>query len=229
MLKCRKMLAFLTVVLIFGSLILPTFADDFDANHLGSLEVHILDTKTKQGVPGGVVEIYQVTKVKAESGLFIYTLTDAFSASGFDVALLDNLSASQNAEQAKKLAAFAAEHHVAAVSMSVPDKDGAVKFKDLPLGTYLVVQSQAASKREEIDPFIITVPQIDGENYVYDVDAAPKTGTSDVSPTTTAPTRPSGNKLPQTGQLWWPVYVLTSVGLACFMVGIYCRKRNSHE
>lgn len=42
----------------------------------------------------------------------------------------------------------------------------------------------------------------------------------------TPPTEP---KLPQTGQLWWPVPVLLSLGLVCILVGMLRRRGGDHE
>ena len=47
-------------------------------------------------------------------------------------------------------------------------------------------------------------------------------------PPTTKPTKP-GDKLPQTGQLWWPVYALVATGLLCLVIGVLCRRGGKHE
>lgn len=39
----------------------------------------------------------------------------------------------------------------------------------------------------------------------------------------------SDGKLPQTGQLWWPVPILLCVGLACVVVGLVRRRRDEDE
>ena len=41
-----------------------------------------------------------------------------------------------------------------------------------------------------------------------------------------AETKPS--KLPQTGQMWWPVGILTVTGMLVFFAG-WIRRKNSHE
>lgn len=228
MLKFRRALALLSLLLLVTSLSLPVMADNLDPDHLGSLKVRILETKTRKGVPGGRVEIYRVAGVDAVPGGFAYVLSDSFSGSGFDVNIIGDLTAAQNAAEARKLERYADSHNVRAVDSGVPDKTGTVEFTSLPIGLYLVVQSEAASKHECIDSFLITVPQKDGENYVYDVNAAPKTGTADTIPTT-APTRPHHGGLPQTGQLWWPVYLLGAAGAALFLFGLYRRKRAANE
>ena len=47
--------------------------------------------------------------------------------------------------------------------------------------------------------------------------------TKPTSPTTKPTTSGGGKKLPQTGQLWWPVPVLACAGLGCIAVGLFRR------
>lgn len=42
-------------------------------------------------------------------------------------------------------------------------------------------------------------------------------------------TKPGGGKLPQTGQLWWPVPVLFALGLAMIVLGMARRRGNEYE
>lgn len=43
------------------------------------------------------------------------------------------------------------------------------------------------------------------------------------------PTKPGGGKLPQTGQLWWPVPVLFALGLALLVIGMARRRGSEYE
>lgn len=49
------------------------------------------------------------------------------------------------------------------------------------------------------------------------------------TPPPTDPTQPDDPKLPQTGQLWWPVPLLICGGLLCIAVGLLLRRRNADE
>ena len=49
---------------------------------------------------------------------------------------------------------------------------------------------------------------------------------ADAPPPTTTP---GGGKLPQTGQLWWPVPVLFAVGLALIVLGVARRREGGYE
>ena len=50
-----------------------------------------------------------------------------------------------------------------------------------------------------------------------------------VTNTCNRPEHPRGGKLPQTGQLWWPVPVLLLAGLVLVIVGLLRRKEDNYE
>lgn len=97
-------------------------------------------------------------------------------------------------------------------------KDGIARFTDIPMGLYLVYQEKAASGFNKLSSFLVTVPY-DGEK---DVTVASKTELErEASPETepTAPPSDSDEKLPQTGQLTWPVPWLALTGMIMFVFG----------
>lgn len=55
------------------------------------------------------------------------------------------------------------------------------------------------------------------------------TDPTETDPTETKPTEPDGPKLPQTGQLWWPVPVLAILGMVLVMLGWLRRKESLDE
>ena len=98
---------------------------------------------------------------------------------------------------------------------------GTVKFGGLKPGLYLIIQETASKGYTAAKPFLVSVPyKMDGK-YIYDVDATVK---SELEPTTqTEPTVPPttipDEKIPQTGQLTWPVPILAVGGMLLFMLG----------
>jgi hypothetical protein len=50
------------------------------------------------------------------------------------------------------------------------------------------------------------------------------------TPTNTPPGTPNSNtKLPQTGQLWWPVTIMALLGLTLFVLGWGIHRRGGHK
>ena len=104
-------------------------------------------------------------------------------------------------------------------------KDGIAKFADLPLGLYLIYQDAAASGYKKLSAFLVTVP-FQGRNHVtaaaktaIDLDVE-STGSTGGGTTGSSGSSSSGNKkLPQTGQLTWPIPWMALGGMVFFVFG----------
>ena len=68
----------------------------------------------------------------------------------------------------------------------------------------------------------VTIPYEEDGSFLYEVDATPKPDSDKKAETTTTAktTKPSGERLPRTGQLKWPIAILTAVGAVLIGVGI---------
>lgn len=55
------------------------------------------------------------------------------------------------------------------------NEDGIAKFNDLDLGLYLVTQTNKVEGYSSFDSFLIMIPQIENNNWIYDLKASPKT------------------------------------------------------
>lgn len=109
------------------------------------------------------------------------------------------------------------------------DKDGEIAFTGLDLGLYLLVQHKAAKGYETAAPFLVSVPMEEDGVLRYDVDASPKVELEkEPEPTSTTPPAPPDPRLPYTGQLNWPVPVLTVLGLGLLALGLALRRKSRH-
>lgn len=95
---------------------------------------------------------------------------------------LGNYSSVQIEELAIDLKAAASENGVQPDGTAVTGEDGICNFTDLPLGYYLVVETEAPEGYVTGSPFLIAIPSTDnyntedavGTSWVYDVEAEPK-------------------------------------------------------
>ncbi|MCD8222106.1 MAG: hypothetical protein LUD07_07970 [Clostridiales bacterium] len=258
----RKKLAGLVGVFLLVSSVLgmTSFATVPDMTRTGTITVTMLSESTGEAVPGGTLTAYQVGAVYEDDGNYSYVLTDAFAESGVSLADLDSQDLSA---MASTLSAYVSDNSLEGITVTIGD-DGIAVFSDLTLGLYLMVQQKSATGYYAVSPFLISVPAISGEEYVYEVDAAPKTealnkksssggsshhgggssggssgSSSGGSSSSSGPGASSGDsdsgssgeltpmdsdspelfKLPQTGQLNWPIPVLTLCGFAMFAFG----------
>lgn len=196
-----------------------------DYGRKGSVTVDIISTDTGKAIPGGKLTLYQVAEAADQDGNNIFRLTETFKESGIE---LEEITESDSGaeELASRLEAYANSHKLAGKTVTVDDKGQAV-WTDLELGLYLIVNTTAAEGYAPVNTFLISVPRYLDGSYVYDVTASPKMGTADKSASKTPNPKPavSGGKLPQTGQLWWPVPVMAIVGIIFVMFGWYRRRR----
>ena len=186
-----------------------------DLDRKGSLSI----TFTCDGQPisdGNKVGIFKVADAVVDNG-YKFVWNGEFAAAG---TMPENLDA-VNGELAERLVNIAKNKQVPLYRNSQElDEKGNVTFSDLEVGLYLVVHakkveitlSDKSKVTYTINPFLVSVPQKEGEELTYDIVTNPK-----VSPekTTTPPPKkdvPPPKRVPQTGQLWWPVMALSLTG-----------------
>lgn len=191
-----------------------------DLTRKGSITI----TMKYKGTPvsGGSLNLYKVGDVHEDNGNYSFVPVKGLEALDY--------SDIQSPELAKSAAKAVEEKKIAAVKTVTIGSNGTAEFSDLALGLYLVVQKTAASGYKMTASFLVSVPYLEDGAYVYNVKADPKTDLErEVEPAPTEkPSTPSGGgKLPQTGQLWWPVPVLICMGLGCIAVGLIRRREGS--
>lgn len=232
--KFVKRLSTLLLALSLGAAVaLPAYAHEVpDPSRTGSIRFSMLYDGSAVG--GGSLTLHRVGDVAEEDGNYTFTLTEAYAASGADLTDLTDTAL------AAGLADYTTANGIAGEEVSI-GSDGTAAADGLALGLYLVMQDQPAEGYEPIAPFLVSVPMWDetAGAYLYTVDAAPKLGGLTKTPpaATAAPAKPDAGDpdtvttataaatLPQTGQLNWPVPVLTLVGLLLMLAGWYLRAR----
>ncbi len=158
--------------------------------------------------------------MKNKNENYYYEKSSQFS--GYSLTVDNNISS-----QADKLAEYVFSNSVSGEQKSV-GSDGRISFQNLDLGIYLIMQTEDSNNYDTIKPFVITIPNNDNGKLVYDVDAGPKVGTDVVTTQTTEKLTEKVTKpdsfLPQTGELVWPIPLLTAGGLILFILGLCLRK-----
>ena len=146
-----------------------------DYSKKGSVAVDIRTAKGNK-VAGGELTIYKIAEAVHDDGDHTFVMTEEFAASGLT---LDAIEAEETGapQLAADFAKYVEEKGLSGTAVKVDD-NGHADFKDLVLGVYLIVQSEANEEYAPIKPFLVTVPLWDGEKLVYDVNAKPKPGTA---------------------------------------------------
>ena len=224
----HRILSLILIVAVLCSAALAVSAVDVpDLSRTGTISIvmHMGETL----IPGGSLTLYRVGEIHEDDGNYSFVPTGVFKDC---VSVFEDV---QDPILAQQLAAFTDENKLPGIHQIV-DENGTATFTDLELGLYLVMQHTAAPGYSKAEPFLLGVPQVENGMYIYDVYASPKVDleripetTSPTVPTTEEPPYASGGKLPQSGQLMWPIPVLAVAGLAFIVLGIAMRKRSAEE
>lgn len=210
----KRIILLAAALLLVFSVSFAAHAHDVpDLTRSGSILVNM--QYNQQPVSGGSLTLYRVGEVAVDNGNYSFRAIEDFAE--FEGTLTDL----QSPELAKRLADYALSKDLSSITIPIKET-GRVEFTNLELGLYLLVQEQAAQGYSKATPFLVSLPKMENGVYVYQVDASPKT---ELIPVPTDP-QPEEPKLPQTGQLNWPIPVLTVLGLGLFIAGwiLLCKK-----
>ena len=225
----HKLILPLLCLVLLCAAVVPSWAHEVpDLKKTGSITL----TLQYDGKPlsGGSFALYRVGTVTEKDGDYSFTTAgtgfSAFSGS------LDKLDAAL----AQKLKDYADSQKLQPVA-SAKNSGGKAVFSKVTPGLYLVVQTQRCSGYEPLSPFLVSVPMNEDGHYRYDIDAAGKFKPTPEPSNPNTPDKPStpdkpGNRLPQTGQLNWPVPVLAGTGLVLFALGwwlCFGQRKKRHE
>ena len=221
--KWKKRVTVLLAILMVFAVSSVVYGHDVpDLEKEGSITVSM--TYSERPVSGGTLTLYRVGDVVSDDGDYSFVLSEEFAGSRLS---LDDI---QSDQLAKQLASYAKENRLDGVTGSI-GSSGKILFQKVKPGLYLLVQSQAADGYLAADPFLVSMPAQKDGVYLYDVDASPKTEL-EKAPAKPTPTKPAPSKLPQTGQLNWPIPVLAAAGLTLCVIGWRLHagsRRDGHE
>ena len=171
----------------------------------------------------GNLNLYKVGEIAEDDGNYFFQLMDEREITK-ESQIDENL--------AKEMLTLAKE--MSLTKLTAPIEAGSTEFADLPVGLYVVWQDEKDATKGlfPIQPFLISVPRFQNGTYEPNVLAKPKNAPETIPPESTEPPPPPPPKLPQTGQLNWPVPVMAVSGMVLFVLGwILCagRKRTGDE
>ena len=195
-----------------------------DESRNGHCSITVSMTYKGKAVRGGKLALYKVGDVVENDGNYSFVPVEAIRG---DIPEFGDI---ESPELAGKLAKLEKQLTPVTADPVTVGKDGKATFSNLTFGLYLVVQKTAASGYRKIAPFLVSVPYLYRDEYQYELTSQPKTDLEqEVKPTSPPSSGGGGGKLPQTGQLWWPVPLLICAGLGCIAVGLFRRREDRNE
>lgn len=202
-------------------LLLAGAAYAYEAVDLGRSDCSLNVVMKYDGEPVtvGSLALYRVGGITENNGELSFELRPELNCDA-------DMERLQSEKTANEVCDCVKRRNLSGVTVNI-DAEGVAAFRDLTAGLYLVRQGTASPGFSPIKPFLISVPQWDGERYVYNITAAAKTELHRLRIPPDKPNPPSELKLlPQTGQLNWPVPVLLMFGGTFLFAGITMRRKN---
>ena len=211
---------------------------DVDTDKKGSIEI-LFDTMRDEPVANAEFTLYQVAAMVDQGGYTVLELTGGFEGSNVQ---LKNLTAQQSKEASAALLEYQKANHISGDTKKT-DANGKLSWTGLQTGLYLLVPGQMQKYRT--DPSLISIPTNLNAQLLYDMSVNPKAERipDPVYPPEESeePTTPevkktpkkteiivtpqitleqkTPEKLPQTGQLRWPILALSAVGAVLLFLG----------
>jgi hypothetical protein len=162
----RKIIIFSITIFLLFTCSFTAFAEEFDSGKTGSISVTLIEQKQNKPIVGAELNVYYVATVSKDvDGNLIYDYTKEFEQ--VDTAIDD-------ASLATKLDSFVSQRSVPSVKMTT-NADGVAFCKELPIGLYFVKQTGVVEGFAPCTPFLVTIPNEKNGEYIYEVDASPKT------------------------------------------------------
>ena len=228
--KLHRMITGISILLFLPVLCLQAFAVGVSGTLNLSCSTHVDGERFYiAGDEFSLVKIADAEVLMSEGNSCIqYTVLSKYKSLDCD---WGNLTAEESYAKAKQLTSMvAAEEYIAS---AVTDRQGNTSFYNLSPAMYLVVRTKVVPRNESyyVDSFLVSIPLLWDGNINYTVTASPKCGWTPgepdnpvdliVPPEPQNPDKSEQNnpKLPQTGQLQWPIPVLVAVGGMLFLIG----------
>ena len=162
----RKILALSMAVLLLLTCGVTAFAEELDLLRTGSISVTLKEQYDQTPIVGAELSVYYIASVGINTdGNLNYILNEDFAGLGFAV---------DDPELVSKLDAYLLDNEMPSIWL-ITDENGTAGCENLPLGLYFIHQTNSVADYASCAPFLVTVPVDNGDGYIYDVDAAPKT------------------------------------------------------
>lgn len=210
------------------------YVPDLDSTETKSLMINFgkdSDDGGRTGFQGAEFSIYKVADLAVKNSGAVYTLTSSYKDlavydkddNGVDHTF-DGLSADESNGLAKKLADKAKDP----IASAVTNADGNVSFQIKKDGMYLVVEigkSSDAAKYETVDPFLVSVPEINPETkqWIYAVEAKPKMELKVLPKKPAEPEKHTKTHVNTSVENKVKPYIISAAvaGTICLIIGIY--------
>ena len=160
----KKILWLLGISFMF---VLPVSANTVDFNRKGSITFELTEQEHNEKIADANIEIVKIAdaRVDLNSNLY-YEYVSSLTGCNVDIKDVTKIDVNELAscinDNTQRLS-------------SISDNNGKVSFNNLDLGLYLIRQTNKLNKYTSIDSYLVTLPTIENNDWIYDIYSIPKT------------------------------------------------------
>lgn len=160
----KKILWLLGVSLM---LVLPVSANTVDFNQKGSIMLELVEQEHNEKIADANIEIIKIADAKVDlNGNLYYEYVTSLNSCNVDIKDVTKIDVNE--------LTTCINDNTDKVS-NLTDSNGIVSFNNLDLGLYLVRQTNKLNNYTSIDSYLVTIPTIEDNTWVYDICSVPKT------------------------------------------------------
>ena len=162
----RKILTTFVVVLLIIACNITASAVDFDKSKNGTISVTLTEQYEKTPIIGAELRVYYIATVTAnKDGSLSYSYTESFEDTGIEL---------DDPELAVKLDGYLTGKSLPSIKIRT-NETGTAICENLTLGLYFIRQTSTVEGYAPCTPFLVTIPMVSADGYIYKVNASPKT------------------------------------------------------
>lgn len=142
--------------------------NNIDFNKLGTISLTLKENIEEKPITGANITIYQVATATTKDYNLSYIFNDNIKNCNLD---LSDISDNNLANKIDKCI----ESLELETITKTTNEEGIAIFNNLELGLYLVKQTNNVYGYSNIDPFLVAIPTLENNMWIYDIKATPKT------------------------------------------------------
>ena len=165
----KKIVLSILVITSFVLSICNVYADDIiDFSKKGSIDIVLTEKESNKAINGAMLGVYKVADAKLDNANLVYETSEEVKSCKIDFSKIDDRTITEGmVDCIKNTDTFS--------TSETTNEKGKVSFTDLDLGLYMVVQINKVKGYSNIDAFLVMIPQVINNKWVYDIDCEPKT------------------------------------------------------
>ena len=142
--------------------------NNIDFNKLGTISLTLKENNEEKPITGANITIYQVATATIKDYNLSYIFNDNIKNCNLDLSDISDNNLANNIDEC-------IENLELETITKTTNEEGIAIFNNLELGLYLVKQTNNVYGYSNIDPFLVAIPTLENNMWIYDIKATPKT------------------------------------------------------